>query len=473
MLQDEIEVQMAKLNVLKSQSVSSSKSDRSRGKHSSLEQKQRKMLGLNASAKAFVPQRCVSESFQDRENTGAKPKEKTVQHKTLQSYQVEHQSSRHQTEEHRGQRNVMNSHVQNSDEQGNILGIMRKQSEITSLLLKQQCLSSLPKRDLEVFDGNPLQYHAFIRAFENSVESKTENNSARLYYLEQCTMGPPRELVQSCQYIDPNRGYVRAKVLLQEHFGNEQKVASAYMNKALSWPQIKTEDVDALQEYTLFLRGCSNVMNEVQYMCDLDIPSNMMIIIKKMPYRLRDKWRTVCELQERSNCRASFTDVVKFLEHQVKIITDPVFGNIQDVPSYEMRKNVKRSKLFSRPGIRGTSFATTVDAVKKESDSCCIEKKDVTLDKKRCLCCNGAHTLEVCPQFGKQSHKEKIGFLKESEVCFGCLGIGHISKTCRKRLHCDVCGLRHPTVLHIFSKENNTGYNRQEVKNSIRWCISI
>lgn len=252
-----------------------------------------------------------------------------------------HQPSRRQTEEQRGQRNVLNSQVQNSDKQGNIKGIMRKQNEITSLLLKQQCLSFLPKRDLEVFDGDLLQYHAFIRAFKNSVECKTDDNSDRLYFFEQYTMGLPRELVHSCQYIDPNRRYVRAKALLLKHFGNEQKVASAYMNKALSWPQFKTEDVNVLQEYTLFLRGCSNVMNEVQYMCDLDMPSNMMIIIKKLPYRLRDKWRTVvCELQERCNCKVSFTDVVKFLEHQVKSITDLVFGNIQDVPSYEIKEKM-------------------------------------------------------------------------------------------------------------------------------------
>lgn len=49
---------------------------------------------------------------------------------------------------------------------------MRKRNEIT-LLLKQQSLSSLPKRDLKVFDGDTLQYHAFMRAFENSVERLT------------------------------------------------------------------------------------------------------------------------------------------------------------------------------------------------------------------------------------------------------------------------------------------------------------
>lgn len=31
-----------------------------------------------------------------------------------------------------------------------------------------------------------------------------------------------------------------------------------------------------------------------------------------------------------------------------------------------------------------------------------------------------------------------------------------VSKECRRRLCCDVCGLRHPTLLHIFPKEKGT-----------------
>lgn len=62
----------------------------------------------------------------------------------------------------------------------------------------------------------------------------------------------------------------------------------------------------------------------------------------------------------------------------------------------------------------------------------------------------------MCPQLGKQSHKEKTGFLKESGICCGCLCIGHISKECNKCLCCDVCGLRHPTLLHIFPKVKGT-----------------
>lgn len=88
----------------------------------------------------------------------------------------------------------------------------------------------------------------------------------------------------------PERGYAKAKALLKEQFGNEQKIASAYMERALSWPPIKNEDVKALQDYSLFLRGCCNITEEVQYLHELDMPANMLTIIRKLPYKFRGKW---------------------------------------------------------------------------------------------------------------------------------------------------------------------------------------
>lgn len=75
-------------------------------------------------------------------------------------------------------------------------------------------------------------------------------------------------------------GYNKAKSLLKEHFGNEHKIVTAYMESALSWPSIKSDDTKALQAYTLFLRGCSNAMENVSYMHEFNMPSNLIIIIK-------------------------------------------------------------------------------------------------------------------------------------------------------------------------------------------------
>ena len=46
-----------------------------------------------------------------------------------------------------------------------------------------------------IFDGDPMEYGAFVRAFENVIESKTSSSSERLYYLEQFTSGDVKELV--------------------------------------------------------------------------------------------------------------------------------------------------------------------------------------------------------------------------------------------------------------------------------------
>lgn len=353
----------------------------------------------------------------------------------------------------------------NSGEQNNIYSVMDKQNEITALLIHQQCLSSMPKREIQVFDGDPLQYQTFIKSFEHSIESKNENYRDRLYYLEQYTRGQPREIVRSCLHMDSDRGYRKAKALLQEHFGNEHKIARAYMDKALAWPSIKPDDTKSLQAYTLFLQGCCNAMEDVNYMKELDMPSNMLIIIKKLPYRLRDKWRTVaCDFQVKYNQRATFKDVVDFLERQVRILTDPVFGDIKDTPA--VSKEIRRFKSQPQPRIKGSIFATTVTL--KENNGKGTKEREGLCGLKSCLFCEGGHGLDMCSKLEKKTQDEKIAFMRENGICFGCLGKGHLSRDCRKRLTCDICGLKHPRMLHIHQRKKEMDTQQTETKDTAR-----
>ena len=91
----------------------------------------------------------------------------------------------------------------------------------------------MPPRDIPTFEGDPLHYRAFIKAFEQGVEEKAGKVDC-LYYLEHFTRGQPRELVRSCQHMAPERGYAVAKELLQKHFGNQYKIVSAIWKRL--WP---------------------------------------------------------------------------------------------------------------------------------------------------------------------------------------------------------------------------------------------
>ena len=118
-----------------------------------------------------------------------------------------------------------------------------------------------------------MSYGPFIRDFEHIIEEKTESSAERLYFLDQYTSGLPRDLVRSCLHMSPCRGYEKAKALLQEHYGDEFKITSAYITKALEWSAIKTEDLKTLQYFVIFLRSCCNAMEEMTYSHEMNLSS--------------------------------------------------------------------------------------------------------------------------------------------------------------------------------------------------------
>ena len=48
--------------------------------------------------------------------------------------------------------------MQAAVDQDAICGILQRQNEITAMLVQQQMSSSLPQKDIAIFDGNPLQF---------------------------------------------------------------------------------------------------------------------------------------------------------------------------------------------------------------------------------------------------------------------------------------------------------------------------
>lgn len=158
----------------------------------------------------------------------------------------------------------------------------------------------------------------------------------------------------------PERGYVVAKDFLRKHFGNELKVTAAYVDKITGWPSVKAEDVKRLQAYALFLQECFNTMEELQYLDKLNMPANMRTIIQKLPHKLREKWRvTACEISETQVCRSGFRDVVKVIKHQVKIISGPILGDIQNT-EVGVNKGSNETKLQQKTQFKRNSFATAV-----------------------------------------------------------------------------------------------------------------
>lgn len=112
---------------------------------------------------------------------------------------------------------------------------------------------------------------SFIHAFKYLIEDKTSSSQDRLYFLEQFTSGQASDLVRSCLHMEPRRWYTEAQQLLKKHFCNEMKIANAYIEKALNRTTIKADDGKTLHAYALCFRECCNVMQDLEYMDELDV----------------------------------------------------------------------------------------------------------------------------------------------------------------------------------------------------------
>ena len=87
-----------------------------------------------------------------------------------------------------------------------------------------------------------MSYPAFIATFETLIESKVDNSSERLYFLDQHTSGKAKELIKGCLQIKSGDPYKEARRLLKKHFGDPYKIASAYIAKPSSWPAVRPID---------------------------------------------------------------------------------------------------------------------------------------------------------------------------------------------------------------------------------------
>lgn len=340
-----------------------------------------------------------------------------------------------------------------------------QQANVTEYLVRCHKASLLPDLTIPTFKGDPLEYKSFIRAIEHGIEGRTSDNRDRLQFLLQYTSGQPHELVKSCMHMESSAGYAKAKQMLKEFFGDDFKIAEAYIKEVLDWPTIKSEDCASLQSFALFLTGCANTMTDISYMEDLDNTANIKALANKLPYKLKESWRKfACDLQERTNKRVKFKDFVDFVNRQVKYLLHPIYGNIKEntINTKEPVKQKPKPQYTDTLKSRKV-FTTVVVPPKTENEKPTASRtQPVSVDgfSKPCVYCNGEqHSLTVCKKFKSMQHKDKIGFLRSKGLCFACLKHGHMSSSCKQKLQCEECSRPHPTLLHITNKDprENTG----------------
>jgi len=316
---------------------------------------------------------------------------------------------------------------------------LTQQNEISKSILGQRDQASLPKKTLEPFDGVDItKFKIFLHKFELLIESKCKTELEKLTYLEQFTRGQALKLVQSCTTCDPALGYARAKELLISEYGNDFKIANAYLETLSNWPDIESEDKDALLDISTFLVQAKHFLENGPLGSQLNNPKEIMNVVMKLPFKIRERWRVqTLEISKTLQRNVYFDDLVEFVRNEASLVRQPLFGTIVDTAK---RKGKVEPYIKSKARVT-TSISTTSGNDAKYCELC---KKD-------------NHDLSYCIVFKKKSFTDKSDFVRKSGLCFGCLSRGHVSKSCKKPLSCATCQRRHPTIMHNETSASKPG----------------
>ena len=292
----------------------------------------------------------------------------------------------------------------------------------TTLKQQQVIVDSLqlPKVELIHFDGSPLDYYPFVRRFDQTMMRESLTDAIRLNTLLSHCKGKARKAITCCEIKEPTEGYILARKLLEERFGQPATIVDAWVDKVVMAKPVKTAD-DVL-EYADMLRNCKETLLAMDALGELETKRNLRTIIEKLPHRLITKWLSRNqEILKSRNPRLE--DVVTFIEKAAKEMSDPVFGSLLD------SKKPRERSVFS-------TSATQEQAASSQSRSCYY--------------CQGSHYLMTCPTFKALRIKDRITWTHQEKRCLSCFRTGHFMKDCPRKIACgiDGCSSNHSRFLH-------------------------
>ena len=137
-------------------------------------------------------------------------------------------------------------------------------------LCKSVQRTQLPKLELSVFAGDPLEFQLWSASFRRLVEDVTSDPSHRLHYLMQHTVGDARTLISAYSLSDTAEAYDKAMQELVREYGDPFLMARAYLKKIESWPQVKYTDISGMKSFVTFLKKGRGSMTTLKHLRQLD-----------------------------------------------------------------------------------------------------------------------------------------------------------------------------------------------------------
>ena len=195
--------------------------------------------------------------------------------------------------------------------------------------------------DIDVFDGNPLNFRYFMTLFREVVESKIEDPCGRLARLIKYTTGEAKELIKHCIEQPANKGYENAVNLLYRRYGDQHTTLAAYKKEEKEWPQIKVGDAAGFRKFYNFLLTFQSIISGNKWN---DLPDSICMLLSKLPGQLTDRWnREVYSIRAKHSREPELKDLINYVDKETALASDPLFSK-EGVEQHLDKRDVKVDK---------------------------------------------------------------------------------------------------------------------------------
>ena len=330
--------------------------------------------------------------------------------------------------------------------------------------------TQLPKLELSVFSGDPIEFQQWLVSFENIIEDATADPARRLHYLMQYTADSARVLVSGHALNQTAEGYKAAKEELIKEFGDAYTLARAYLKQIENWKNIPNSEPALLKDFSMFLKRCRGSMSSLRHLQQLNTDLYLQKIVSKLSVPLQIGWRKIVDQHEQNRKDVNFSELVDFIDRQARIAKHPVFSAsaLQEAEGKPKQAYGDRggqtigSKARVNPAVKqkyGTVLATNIEqsesAVNSTQCATSVSSHSQYLmpSGRECPKCKKPHDLDACEAYLNLVVADRRKFLMDNHLCFGCYSKtsrNHSVRSCRRRRKCRICSKSHPTGLHEY-----------------------
>ena len=280
----------------------------------------------------------------------------------------------------------------------------------------------LPKLDIPLFSGDPLQYQAFRQNFLISIDSNQNlEDVEKFLYLKNLLKGDALSAIQGLEITNSN--YQEALKTIQRRFGDNKLLVSSFVNVLMKLSPVKSsQNVSKLRD----LFDCIN--NCVQNLKSLNINSDdygavlIPCILEKLPNDLR------LDITKSINlANWNFEDLLSALNKEVQAREACQFVSSSHADNPTSHSDVKRE-------VKTNSALFHASATNRK------------FQNQACVFCNDSnHKPWECNKVGTVAQRKT--HINNKKLCFNCLKPSHQSKNCRSQYSCRNCGQRHNTAI--------------------------